>query len=290
MYTHLCPIQLLNQLTRRLPPQQPPENNGRPRRSRSQGQVMVIFAVSLVALLLFIGLAVDAGSLYLSYDQLKRAVDAAAVSAADDFKRGVSINQMTNGAEEVLKLHNVDLGSVTLQVYTCDSSGLPATMSALCGTTPPRKLVYVQATEQAPLYFLALLGVPPVALTTNSLSEAAPIDMVIVMDTSNSMGINSNGYVANDYNPDSGAHACNPTNQCKPLRYAKDAAKLLIDKGLYQNYDRVAVVKFAQIAQVVHALDTNLGQGDTGVAGTAESDINTGVTLHYDPPEAKMWT
>ncbi|MDR3575355.1 MAG: VWA domain-containing protein [Anaerolineaceae bacterium] len=291
MYTHLCLTQLLNQQTRRFH-----NRNSRPseRSEHSQGQVLVIFAVSLVALLLFVGLAVDAGSLYLTYDQLKRAVDASAVSAANDFKRGVSVTEMTTGAEEVLKLHNVDIDQTTLQVYTCESDANLSTdvptFYNLCphGTESKRKLVWVQATEKAPLYFLSLLGIPPVTLTTNSISEAAPIDLVIVLDTSTSMGVNSPGYSVNDYNPDT-AGACNSTNTCYPLRYAKDAAKSLID-SLYQGYDQVAVVKFAQIATVVHPLDYNLGQNDTGGAGNAEPDIDSGVTLHYDPPFSRMWT
>ncbi len=55
---------------------------------RQHGQVLVIFAVALVALLLFVGLAVDSGVLYVTYGQLKRASDAAAVAAANNFKRG----------------------------------------------------------------------------------------------------------------------------------------------------------------------------------------------------------
>ena len=296
MNTHLCLTQLLNRPTRR--PLKMNTDPRQPHTPRTQGQVLVIFAVSLVALLLFIGLAVDAGSLYLTYDQLKRAVDASAVSAANDFKRGVDINQMTTGAEEVLKLHNVDLDQTTLQVYTCESdpnlsTDVP-TFYNLCpqGSESKRKLVWVQATEKAPLYFLTLLGVPPVSLTTNSISEAAPIDLVIVLDTSSSMagaqdasGHNLTPGYGDGYNPDA-AGACNSNNTCYPLRYAKDAAKTLIDKGLYQNYDRVAVVTFAQKGTVVQDLTYTLGQGGTG---GAETTIDTQVKLHYDPPFNKLW-
>ena len=47
-----------------------------------RGQVLVIFVLSLLMLLAFVGLTVDAASLYVTYGQLKRAVDAAAVAAA----------------------------------------------------------------------------------------------------------------------------------------------------------------------------------------------------------------
>ncbi len=292
MYTHLCLTQLLNR-----PTHQSPKKDPGPHSERSSGQVLVIFAVSLVALLLFIGLAVDAGSLYLTYDQLKRAVDASAVSAANDFKRGVTTTQMYDGAEEVLKLHNVDLDTVTLKVYTCDTSIFPnlatdaPSFYNLCpsGTENKRKLVYVQATEKAPLYFLSLLGIPPVSLTTNSISEAAPIDLVIVLDTSTSMGFQSPGYVGNDFDPT----ACNAANTCQPLKSAKDAAKLLIDK-MYQGYDRVGIVTFAQTGKVHKILATDgvtfndLTYNLPGADAVIDDGVN-GVSLHYDPPFARMW-
>ena len=42
---------------------------------KSQGQILVIFAISLLTLLFFVGLALDAGSLYITYGHLKRAVE-----------------------------------------------------------------------------------------------------------------------------------------------------------------------------------------------------------------------
>jgi len=55
--------------------------------SLPRGQILVVFAVTLLALVFFVGLAIDAGSLYVTYGHLKRAVDAASVAAANSFKR-----------------------------------------------------------------------------------------------------------------------------------------------------------------------------------------------------------
>ena len=49
---------------------------------KSTGQILVIFAISLMTLLFFVGFALDAGSLYITYGHLKRAVDSAAIGAA----------------------------------------------------------------------------------------------------------------------------------------------------------------------------------------------------------------
>ncbi len=61
---------------------------------KSQGQILVIFAISLLTLLFFVGLALDAGSLYITYGHLKRAVDSAAIGAANEFKRGANSTDM----------------------------------------------------------------------------------------------------------------------------------------------------------------------------------------------------
>lgn len=76
-----------------------------PRQPRSEGQILVIFAVAFLVLLFFIGLAIDAGSLYVTYGHLKRAVDAGAVAAANTFKRGENLASMTAATEEVMILH-----------------------------------------------------------------------------------------------------------------------------------------------------------------------------------------
>ena len=195
---------------------------------------MVVFAVALLALLFFIGLAVDAGAMYITYGQLKRAVDAAAVAAANDFKsfegnvntadRVISMEQT---ATEVLRMHNVDTGVTTLNLKVCDedSDGLRdtdlqtsvPTFYNLCPDTTanesPRKLIYVGANMDAPLYFLHLLGFQTINLTTHSISEAAPIDVVIVLDVSESMGEETTHPVPYDvlgYNPNGGSSGCNP--------------------------------------------------------------------------------
>ena len=58
MRTLLCPFL---QQTRR------PPLSLKERHRAARGQVLVIFGVSLLALLFFVGLAVDSGSLYVTY-------------------------------------------------------------------------------------------------------------------------------------------------------------------------------------------------------------------------------
>ena len=269
----------------------------------------VIFAVALVAMLLFVGLAIDAGVLYITYGQLKRAVDAAAVAAANEFKRGSTLASMNEAANEELRFHNIASGT-NLDLYICDSDGDGIRDIALQSAVPtfyercpdttagysPRKLVWVEARLKAPLYFLSLIGFQSVNLNTNSISEAAPVDVVIVLDTSESMASDTVNYlkaaypdIVDDYNPDAAAPlGCNSTNSCQPLLDAKTAAKALIDT-LYEGYDQVSIVTFDSVAlahPIVNKLGNPVNLSDDMVEAKAVVDS---IPLHDDPAFARMW-
>jgi len=205
----------------------------------------VIFAVTLLSLLFFAGLAIDAGSLYVTYGQLRRAIDGAAVAAANDYKAeyGMTLNtdRMTKAALEILKLHDLDPAKMNMHIYICDSATKPADFAVLCPTSPTelkRKLVWVDATLEAPLYFLSLLGFNNVPLQSHTIAEAAPIDLVIIIDTSESMASETPGY-STPYNP----AGCIAANNCQPMQKAKEAAKGLIET-LFPGYDQVAVIGY----------------------------------------------
>ena len=307
MLTRSCLFQLLN---RRQRPATKPSSQ-----PHSRGQVLVIFAVALVAMLLFIGLAVDAGSLYVTYGQLKRAVDAGAVASANEFKRGASLEQMRAAATEVLNLHNISIDDVNMKLYICDNDGdgqrdaylqtTEPTFYSLCPDTihnqAARKLVWVEADLQAPLYFLQLIGFKSVNLNTNAVAEAAAVDLVIVLDTSESMASDTVNYikvsypnVVDDYDPDLGAASgdqpigCNVDNTCQPLLDAKTAAKALVDT-LYPGYDQVSIVTFDSTAYA-HPI-----RNKQGVVVDLSDDLDEvkdaidNIRLHDDPPYSRMW-
>jgi hypothetical protein len=284
MLTRLCRFRL---------PSQPRLHNI----PKKRGQVIVIFGVTLLAMIFFAGLAIDAGSLYVTYGQLRRAIDAAAVAAANDYKsEGVGVvapplTRMTNAAMEVMKLHNLNEAEMDLRVYVCDSDGDRVRDAALQGQQPlfydqcpdtaggdsARKLVWIDATQSAPVYFLSLIGFPPVPLRANAIAEAAPIDLVIVIDTSESMASETSGFVSGNFNPST----CNSSNNCEPMHAAKVAAKDLIDT-LYDGYDHVAIVNFDVMAKPL----TSISMRD--VLSDAKSDVDA-LQVRDDPPIVKIW-
>jgi hypothetical protein len=274
-------------------------------RSKSEkGQTWIIMAVAVTALIILLGFAIDSAILFSNYTKLKRAVDAAAVAAANQYKvkngkvteastfnKDLLRTKMTESAYEMLVMHDLDTTTINLHLYLCGDLDLqtlaPDFYSKCPAPSDPhqRKLVYIQASEEAPTYFLHLIGVNSIPITTNSVSEAAPIDLVLVFDTSESMGIETvdpGPYVIGDFDP----AGCNATNTCYPLRTAKDSAKRLINT-LYNGYDRVAIVTFDQVA-VTHLSLSNPGSSDLTPSGAVNNAIDA-IPLHDDAPSKKLF-
>ena len=260
-----------------------------------KGQSLIIIALAFVALLAFVGLVTDVGTLYITYTQLKRAVDAAAVAAANNIKYPQATEaqrkqKITEAAREMLRFHEIsEIDS--LAVYLCSDADLPADFDAMCPDAgePARKLAYVQATHNSPVYFLRLFGVQDIPFTVSSVGEAATVDLVLVFDTSESMGIDSDNYDPRNFNPNV-AGGCNENNNCQPLRDAKDAAKHLI-MNLFDHYDQVAIVTFDYDAALVFGLSSEIGDDDGDADGDAFDAIDRLVRLHDDAPASKLaWT
>ncbi|GAP22234.1 TadE/TadG family type IV pilus assembly protein [Leptolinea tardivitalis] len=283
----------------------PPQHRN-PENSSGRGQVIVIFAVTLLAMIFFAGLAIDAGSLYVTYGQLRRAIDAAAVAASNEYKaEGVKTaahptnpppyNRMLAAAKEVMELNNIQLSANPddFRMYVCDKDGdglrdpestMPSEFYVQCPDTSlapdgfpkenDRKLVWIDARVPAPLYFLFLLGFQSVPLRAHAISEAAPIDLVIVIDTSESMAHSANTVPAYTvpYDPSS----CNAADTCYPLKSAKTAAKALIDT-LYDGYDHVAVVGFDVTAPDPSTVPMHIKLSEA-------KDAIDALKVHDDPP------
>ncbi len=210
--------------------------------NKERGQSIIIIAVSFIGLLAFIGLAVDFGILLIGMGHLKRAVDAAALAAATQYRAGVDTVQIADSANEFLRLNGVDLSNVTATVDTCGTKPLDP---ALC-TTPPRKLVRVSATANVNFVFLPVIGIYNFTIGASSIAEAASMDVVLAIDISESMTYTNTSDV-ND--PLRDPSQCNPHDLCTPFRDVKAAAKQFADQVLNKpaadEEDRLAIVIFS---------------------------------------------
>ena len=242
-----------------------------------RGQALILIAVAFVGLAAFIGLAVDAGILFTDIGHLRRAVDAASLSAANQFREGRTAAELTASARQVLALNEMNVGSTGVAVETCVTNpGDPQ----LC-FTPPRKMVRVRADLPVNFAFLPIIGFTSVTIHANAISEAASIDIVLAIDSSESQAYDAGcGDAATDGNSDDDAWAeinlgsgtadgvaddgcsggparvgsfdddymrdpniCNPHKQCRPFRDVQDAAVQLTTR-LLPPYDRMSIVTF----------------------------------------------
>jgi len=164
------------------------------------GQSAVILAIMFIVLLAFVGLATDAGIIYMSFGQLRRAADAAALSAASQLREAQTFDKITEAAIQYVRLQGVPVQPGNVVVEDCVNSVEPLGQvpdnpnhikitndPSLC-TFPVRKLVRVTVTTDVQLAFMQLFGWrDPIPLTTYAVSEAASLDIMLVIDTSFSM-------------------------------------------------------------------------------------------------------
>jgi hypothetical protein len=180
-----------------------------------------------LALLAFVGLAADGGILYVTYTQLRRGTDAAALAVAAQLREARPQSELERTAEEILRLQGLvppirigtdelnttnntdddgdncadDPAKLCFRVETCEtlypaSDGWTPINSytdprltwepALC-TYPVRKLVRVAASTSAEMAFMRLWGWERVRLDARAASEAAALDVMLVIDVSYSM-------------------------------------------------------------------------------------------------------
>jgi Flp pilus assembly protein TadG len=212
------------------------------RNGKSKGQVLVLVALIFLILVAFIGLAIDVGVVFVNYTNLRRAVDSAALAAATKYRLNVSEADMVKIAEEYLRLNGVNDPSAV--VTTCDSE------PGLCpddGTGLGRKLVHVVASTPVQTSFISVLGFDTVTVTAQAVSEAASLDVILVLDTSESMTFAApKGDAMRDPQICNAADAAGSDGypgECHPFEEVKQAAVQFVNQ-LYFPYDRVGVISF----------------------------------------------
>jgi Flp pilus assembly protein TadG len=218
-----------------------------------RGQVLVVVALAAVGIIAIIGLAIDVGIMFIGNARLRRAVDSAALSAALQYRENSSMSQdqllanLTDSANEFLVLNGFDTPVST--VTDCYNSGNDP---ALC-TNPPRKLVRVYASATVKLAFLPVIGINSVPISATATSEAASLDVVLVIDRSESMTYGpdlAHQLAENDSmrdpfhcNGQSPSDGSGDAGSCQPFDSVINAA-VAFTNILYFPYDQVAIVTF----------------------------------------------
>jgi hypothetical protein len=252
---------------------------------RERGQAIVLVAVGMIALIAVIGLATDAAMIYKTKQDLQRSVDSAALAGAYKLpKKAVAIQATT----EFMRLHG----------YNNTPCGTDPLLTP-CDTTQPyldisfpneavQKIVHVEASTDASYFFLRILGFNKMTVKATGEGEAAPMDVYLILDLSESMtydtfnigapnpwpsGFPKCPYGSWAYQSDCVAQYCNwakgnpdavppvppkDSNRiCDPLdNNLKPAAKFFIDQ-LDARYDRVGLVTYTITGTLVIPLTSN---------------------------------
>jgi Flp pilus assembly protein TadG len=220
-----------------------------PRRLRSAGQALVLIVITFFGLIIFLGLMIDLGQIFLAKGYLRRAADAGSLAAAAQFRENRTITEMKAAALEVANINGVSDSSISVQ--TCHD-GIPGPDTSLCAAPGmmPKKLVRVTVRVNYPLTFLTLISINDVMLSESSVSEAAAMDVVLVIDVGESMAWDNDPNPAKNYYEDPANPAyCNLDDSCLPLKNVKSAAAdfaaEILNKNPADEEDRLAVVTFA---------------------------------------------
>jgi hypothetical protein len=256
---------------------------------KERGQAIVLYAIGMVALIAVIGLATDAMMIYKTKQDLQRSVDSAALAGAYKLPHEEVAIQATS---EFMRLHGYDR-------TPCGSAPDFPLLLGPCTKTQPyleitfphadvQKIVHVEASTDASYFFLRILGFNTMTVRATGEGEAAPMDVYLIFDLSESMTYDT--YNRGRPNPwpagfpsctwadlsDCVAKYCNwakgdpagsppvpprDTNRiCDPLdKWIKPAAYFFIDQ-LDPRYDRVGVVSYDQYGVKVIGLTSDFNE------------------------------
>jgi Flp pilus assembly protein TadG len=126
----------------------------------------VFFAATLIVFIGMTGLAVDYGFAALERRVLQNAVDAAAVTGANDLARGLGPASDVN---TIASRNNIALSTTVVCEYIDNANAV----TGPCSGTPSATTsgVRVTATNDRPTFFMRVLGIPAVTVSTSSMAR-----------------------------------------------------------------------------------------------------------------------
>lgn len=226
-----------------------------------QGQILVVFALLLIALVLFTGLALDAGLLYITKAKLSTAVDAACLMGMKSLSLGQS-------------------KAATLATYE---------FNANFGANPPTptitfptdaygdQQVNISATATVKTIFMRVIpGFATVRVSDTATATRGKLAMAIVLDRSGSMSSNGGGAALQSAVPAFVADFSNTNDEVALISFSSNATL-----NFPINYNFVTPITTA-----VKGLSFNGGTFGTG-AGTNSASTTTGPPMSMADQQIK---
>jgi len=274
--------------------------------NRERGQVLIVVAFAIVGIVAVVGLSLDVGVLFIENARLRRAVDAAALASALQYREGYQMSYLDKSAREFLRLNGINDPLALVQVCQDPSDpDYPTHHNAALCPQPgemARKLVRVVARGIARLAFLPVIGIDDAPIAAEATSETASVDVVLVLDRSDSMTWGDPILPIGDpmRDPSICNYAPNPIpsyqGYCRPFDAVKKAAISFVEQ-LYYPYDRVAVVTFDKTvnpARVLHFSNVEADivtfiKGLTVFQGEETGTDPTGINAIYPDGLPSRW-
>jgi Mg-chelatase subunit ChlD len=158
------------------------------RRKRSKGMAIVLTTLTMAVTLPLVGLGFDVGTLFLIKSKLSAAADSAALAGTRALSQGATA--AAQSASAVSAAQSFFSGNYPTGYW--NTSGASATVTVDDTSTPNYRSVLVNATVQAPLYFLRVLNQQSSTINVTATAGRRDVLMMMVLDRSSSM----NGIVA----------------------------------------------------------------------------------------------
>jgi hypothetical protein len=225
------------------------------RTSGQRGFAIVFYATMLFFVIACVGLAVDAGTIYMIKARLSSAADAAALAAG----RSVNLADSLPSAQSAAVTTADNFFTANFPNGYFNTNGAPTVTPTLTQQTdtngnPSGVLnIQVNASVAAPTYFMNIFNVSSVTVNATGTASRRGLVMMLVLDQSSSMGTRGTG------------------SSCDAM---VTAAQNFIT--LLSPYDQVGLVKFDLTAYMMDSPTTNHTQVSSDIGGIqCGSNTNT---------------
>ncbi len=101
-------------------------------KASEDGQSIIIVAAAMIGVIAFVGIVTDVALVYVQYGHLRRATDAAAVSAAGQMREGRRYSDIRWAAFETIGLHNLEATQDSVDVFVPPYLGGAGHYHSLC--------------------------------------------------------------------------------------------------------------------------------------------------------------
>jgi len=229
---------------------------------KRRGFILLTHALMVFFTIAMIGLAVDAGTMYVIKGRLSSAVDAAALAAGRSVNLASTVSAATAAAQTTAtQFFNANFPNGYLGTGTMNLSPPTFTQQTDSNGNPTGILsIAVNASVPAPTYFMQIFGINTVTVSSSGTATRRGTVMILVLDISTSMNT--------------------PTvpTACAAM---KAAAQSFITN--FSPFDTIGAVTFNATASLLYAPSTNFGNGtlNTDLGNiTCGSSTNTTSALY----------